>query len=50
MSVTLVEALRLTLGLRVSVTLAHPVLKTSLVTEPWPSEWSPTHAIIFLKT
>lgn len=49
MSVTMVETLRLTLGLRVNVTLAHPVLKTSLVTEPWPSEWSPTHAIVFLK-
>lgn len=49
MSETMVEALQLTLGLRVIVTLAHPVLKTSLVTEPWRSEWSSICAIIFLK-
>lgn len=38
MSVAGVEPLMLTLGMRVSVILAHPMLLISLVTGPWPSE------------
>lgn len=36
MSVAVVEPLRQTLGMRVSVTLVHPVWKTSLLTGPSP--------------
>lgn len=50
MSVAVMEPLRLTLGMGVSVTLAHPMLKTSLMTGCSPvNEAQPCYYILSYK-